>query len=375
MSQTKIIHVDMDCFYAAVEMRDNPSLKGKPIAVGGKANARGVLSTCNYEARKFGLHSAMPTSTALRKCPHLILVDHHFEKYREASYQIHEIFAQFTDKIEPLSLDEAYLDVSHHPSATVIAKQIQHLIYQKTNLTASAGVAPNKFLAKVASDWNKPNGLFVITPSDIDSFIKKLPIDAIGGVGKVTAAKLNSLGIENCSHLQQFSQEKLVEMCGKLGDRLYDICRGVDNRPVITEWIRKSLSLEQTYADDLLNLDECIEQIPTLLIELKRRFNKWIQKNEEMIVDKFFVKIKFNDFQISTTERRMPEVFFEDLHTSDSKTILEAAKKLMSESYQRGNKSVRLLGLGLRFGEYSNLMQLKLPLDERACLQKITYST
>jgi DNA polymerase-4 len=210
IDQRKIIHIDMDCFYAAVETRDNPDLQGKPVAIGGSANKRGVLSTCNYEARTFGLHSAMLTATALQRCRQLVLLPVNMQKYRQASTQIHQIFHRYTDLIEPLSLDEAYLDVTDNTdcqgSASLLAKQIRSEIEQELRLTASAGIAPNKFLAKIASDWHKPNGQFVIPPEAIEEFMIELSVKKIPGVGKVTAEKLHKLGISTCGQLQNISQ-------------------------------------------------------------------------------------------------------------------------------------------------------------------------
>lgn len=244
----KIIHIDMDCFYAAVEERDQPEYRGKPLAVGGSADRRGVLCTCNYAARQFGLHAAMPTKRALALCPELILLPVNMDKYRQVSKAIHQIFRNFTLRIEPLSLDEAYLDVTDctllHGSATLIAREIKRQIKQQLSLTASAGVAPNKFLAKIASDWRKPDGLFVITPDEVTDFVADLPIDKLAGVGKVTAQKLHQQGMVTCRDIQPYTCLELQHKWGKLGQRLYELCRGVDERSVEPNRIRRSLSVE-----------------------------------------------------------------------------------------------------------------------------------
>jgi len=262
----KIIHCDCDCFYAAVEMRDNPALKGAPIAVGGDAAHRGVIATCNYEARHFGVRSAMPTSQALQRCPHLIVIPPSMDKYREASQFITAIYRDYTDLVEPLSLDEAYLDVTdsvqHQGSGTLIAQEIRARIAQTVGITASAGVAPNKFLAKIASDWNKPDGLFVIRPKDVAEFVKTLPIAKVFGVGKVTAAKLQTLGVTTCLDLQSWSIYELENQFGKFGERLYELCRGIDQRDVCANRERKSVSVEETYTHDLPDLAACLTQLP-----------------------------------------------------------------------------------------------------------------
>jgi len=225
----KIIHIDMDCFYAAVEIRDNPALADKPVAVGGLAEERGVLCTCNYIARKYKVRSAMATAYAKRLCPNLIVLPVNMNKYREVANVIHGIFREFTDLVEPLSLDEAYLDVSDSPffqgSATLIAKAIREKIWDTVNLTASAGVAPNKFLAKIASGWNKPNGLFVVRPQDVDGFVQQLAVDELFGVGKVTAKKLHDLGLKTCLDLQKKSLPELIDHLGeKNGKSFIRIC-------------------------------------------------------------------------------------------------------------------------------------------------------
>lgn len=334
----KIIHIDMDCFYAAVEAREDPTLKSKPLAVGG-ANKRGVLCTCNYIARKFGLHAAMPTSRALQLCPDLVVVAPNMHLYKVVAREIQAIFFQFTDLVEPLSLDEAFLDVTNckqcKGSATLIAKEIKRRISATQKLTASAGVGPNKFLAKIASDWNKPNGVFVITPEQVDTFMPKLPVNKIFGVGKVTATKLNNNGITTCLDLQKLSLVELKQLCGGTwGMRLYDLCRGIDERPVEPNRIRKSLSVERTFFNDISELDDCINKLPELLSELQKRL-----QNVDRPIKNQFIKIKFHDFTHTTVEAAATEL------------SLDIFISLFHKGYLRQQKPVRLLGLGVRFCE------------------------
>ncbi|WP_251359857.1 DNA polymerase IV [Kangiella sp. TOML190] len=349
--QRKIIHVDMDCFYAAIEVRDDPSLKGHPVAVGGHPSRRGVIATCNYEARAYGIHSAMPSAYAKRLCPSLIIVGGNFDKYRHDSKVIRTIFAQYTKLIEPLSLDEAFLDVTdcqqYQGSATYIAQAIRHKIYQELSLTASAGIAPNKFLAKIASDWNKPNGQFVITPDEVDDFVKKLEVNKIPGVGKKTTQKLNNLGIYNCQDIRDYDLLTLTRKFGSYGDRLHKLAQGIDNREVIVSYPRKSLSVENTYEQDLYSLEDCLDEIPKLLETLKRRIAK---SKVESPINKLYAKLKFSDFTATTVERTSfginDDLFYE----------------LMEEGFYRREKAVRLLGLGVRFqvSESTNFVQLPL---------------
>lgn len=347
----KIIHVDMDCFYAAVEMRDNPDLRQHPIAVGGQPGQRSVLCTCNYLARGYGVHSAMPSARALQLCPELKIIQPNMEKYRNVSIEIRQIFEQYTDKVEPLSLDEAYLDVSNsehnNGSATWIAQAILAQIYQTQQLTASAGVAPNKFLAKVASDWRKPNGLFVVRPEQVDAFVSELAVEQLIGVGKVTAAKLHQLNIRNCGDLQAFGLAPLVQKFGAFGVRLHELSRGHDAREVRPNRQRKSLSVEHTYLHDLPNLESCLQAIDTLFVTLTERLKaKGIED-----IHKQFIKMKFFDFEQTTVE---------SISTLLSKDIYV---DLMTKAYYRGHKAVRLLGLGVGLdGAETNSQQLKLPL-------------
>lgn len=336
----KIIHIDMDCFYAAVEARDNPQLRGKPIAVGGSPDGRGVVATCSYEAREFGVHSAMPMGVALRKCPELIIVRGRMDVYRQVSREIRAIFTEYTDLIEPLSLDEAFLDVStstcFQGSATLTAEEIRSRIWKNHQLTASAGIAPNKFLAKVASDWQKPNGQFVIRPQDIASFMAELPVKRIPGVGKVTEAHLKRLGITTCRQLQGLSVSDLMLEFGKFGQRLYELARGQDSRPVSTSDIRKSLSVEDTFSEDLPTLDACQAQLPALYQSLEERLDR-AQQHRFQLPKNLFVKLRFHDFQTTTVQ-------------TPSNTVAQALfLPLITQAWERGRRPVRLLGIGVQF--------------------------
>lgn len=335
----KIIHIDMDCFYAAVEIRDNPSLADKPVAVGGSAEERSVLCTCNYIARKFKVRSAMATAYAKRLCPDLIVLPVNMQKYREVSEIIRAIFLEFTLLVEPLSLDEAYLDVTDSPhyqgSATVIANAIRQKIFDTVHLTASAGVSTNKLLAKIASSWNKPNGIFVIHPRDINVFMKNLPVDELYGVGKVTAKKLHELGLKTCSDLQAMSLRELIDhFSEKSGNRLYEQCRGIDNRIVEPNRIRKSLSVEQTFKNDIAMDSQCLailhELYDSLIARLKRH-------NESRPIKNQCIKIKLSDFKTVTLERAS--------HAIDFSLYENLLLELINRSYGK----IRLMGIGVHF--------------------------
>ncbi len=340
-------------------MRDNPALVGQPLAVGGSPARRGVIATCNYEARKFGIHSAMSSHTARQRCPNLIIIKPDMQKYREASERIHQIFKRYTEIIEPLSLDEAYLDVSDchdfQGSATLIADAIRQTVESEVGITISAGVAPNKFLAKVASDWNKPNGIFVIEPDDVLDFVKKLPVKKLHGVGKVTAQKMHTLGITTCKDLQTIDLDTLKKHFGSFGERLSQLSFGVDEREVKTSRIRKSVSVENTYPKDLRELAECLKELPLLEAKLEKRI---AEIRSQYKIHKQFVKVKFHDFEQTTVEMLSP--------------IVNSAnfEELCREGFLRGDKPVRLLGIGLRLQPLDNKLtitesenQLKLVLD------------
>ncbi|RLA08742.1 MAG: DNA polymerase IV [Gammaproteobacteria bacterium] len=338
----KIIHVDMDCFFAAVEMLDNPELVGKAIAVGGDPLTRGVIATCSYEARKFGIHSAMASARAVTLCPHLQILPPRIARYREVSTQIRAIFAEFTQIIEPLSLDEAYLDVTdcraHQGSATRIAQAIRAQIHQQTGLTASAGIGPNKMLAKVASDWNKPDGQFVVTPAEVDDFVRLLPVSKLFGVGKVTGEKLHRAGIETCGDLQAWSETQLQQQFGRFGSRLHQLCRGIDQRPLETDRQRKSVSVERTFADDRADLQSCLLELPQLLTKLQRRLEDSPAVAAKSITT-LVMKIKFSDFAQTTIQQ------------AGDKPNLDSYTALLKQGLNRRRKAVRLLGLGVRFGD------------------------
>lgn len=351
--QRKILHCDCDCFFAAIEMRDDPSLRGRPMAVGGSSDRRGVISTCNYEARAYGIHSAMPSSVAKRLCPDLLVVPHNFDKYREAAEQIRTIFYDYSELVEPLSLDEAFIDVTDtsklHGSGTLIAEEIRQRVREKVNITISAGVAPNKFLAKIASDWNKPDGLFVIKPEQVDEFLVSLPVNKLFGVGKVTAEKMHSLGLYQCGDIRNMSVFELTEHFGSFGLRLHELSQGIDNRPVKVSRRRKSLSVEHTYSDDLKTLNVCMDKLPGLFAELNQRMDKLDSSYQ---VTKQFVKVKFNNFQSTTMEVGC-----------QGSPRLSAFRWLFQDAIERGDGlPVRLLGIGVRFNESVNAGPQQLPL-------------
>lgn len=333
--QRAIIHLDMDCFYAAIEVRDRPELRGKPVGVGGARDRRGVLTTCNYEARKFGVRSAMPTYMALQRCPKLIVLPTRFDVYRREAAVIRAILHRFTPLVEPLSLDEAYLDVTAHPGAAgPLAQVIRDLIFRKTKLTASAGIGPNKLVAKIASDLKKPNGQFEVKPEEVGEFMAALPVRKIWGIGAVTEQKLQQRGITTCRDLQRFSRLQLQETFGKFGAELYDLARGIDDRPVEPERERKSLSTEETFAADLETLAACEEKLEELFAEIMADL---AQKESTRVITKIFVKLKFADFTRTTVER------------AGLTPSLGEYRKLLAEAFARTGKKVRLMGLGVRF--------------------------
>ncbi len=333
----KIIHIDMDAFYASIEQRDNPELRGKPVAVG-YAESRGVVAAASYEARKYGVRSAMPSVTARRKCPHLIFVESHFDIYREVSHQIMDIFMEYTELVEPLSLDEAFLDVTDHPtipSATLIAKEIKKKIKEVTGLTASAGVSFNKFLAKIASDYNKPDGLFVILPSDAEAFVEKLEIERFYGVGKVTADKMHRLGIHTGADLKKLSEDELKRHFGKVGSIYYNNARAIDERPVSPDRIRKSIGAENTFETDL-------DKSTSLTIELYHIARRvW----ERIEAKQFYgytltLKVKYADFEINTRSRTLPQRF-------DNFNFLWSTAKDILSQVDTTEKKIRLMGLSV----------------------------
>ncbi|WP_018983788.1 DNA polymerase IV [Salinimonas chungwhensis] len=356
----KIIHIDMDCFYAAVEMRDNPALRDVPIAIGGSSEHRGVVSTCNYPARKYGVRSAMATAYALRLCPDLVLVKGRMELYSQESQKIRAIFSDYTDLIEPLSLDEAYLDVSGsthcNGSATLIAEEIRRRIHSELGLTASAGVASCKFVAKVASDENKPDGICVITPDKLDEFVKTMPLGKIPGVGKVTLQKLQRMGLNTCGDIRQYPFERIQKELGKFGAVLWDRAHGVDDRPVNVSRKRKSIGVERTLHEDIHSLQHCRDMLPTLLEKLYQRIKAHEAKHtrgKAVRIRTQGVKLKFNDFQLTTVENRhhkLDEAFFDEL---------------LQQAYLRAaGRGIRLVGVHIGLADATPVEQLTLPLDD-----------
>ena len=345
----KIIHFDADCFYAAVEMRDNPDLRGHPIAVGGPADRRGVIATCNYEARAFGVRSAISTRKALELCPRLIIFPPDFARYRAASKTIFQIYRQYSEIIEPLSLDEAYVDVSHcsihRGSATLIAQAVRQQVKKEAGLTVSAGVAPNKFLAKIASDWNKPDGMFVIRPKDVDAFVSQLPVEKLFGVGPRTAAKMHQLKLFTCADIRAYDLPFLSTHFGKLGTTLYQAARGIDLRPVQTERMRKSISVETTFAQDIRDFEEGSLKLVDLHHDLMSRIER---HQAHKLIQKTFVKLRMADFKIHTLEVNDPDV--------GSAHFQQLLKRIV----QQHPGAIRLLGLGVRLREPEHSQQLNL---------------
>jgi len=333
----KIIHVDMDAFYASVEQLDNPKLRGKAIAVGGSSE-RGVVSAASYEARKFGVRSAMSSVLAKKLCPQLIFVKTNFERYREVSQQIRKIFHEYTDLVEPLSLDEAYLDVSENkkgnPSATLIAKEIRQKIKEKTGLNASAGISLNKFIAKVASDINKPNGQKTVAPEEVLGFLEKLDIKKFYGVGKVTKEKMYRHGIYTGEDLKSKSLEYLQEHFGKSGAYYYHVVRGIHNSAVKPTRTRKSLAAERTFSENISSEVYMMERLETIAEEVEKRLTK-----SNVAGKTITLKIKYSDFTLQTRSKTLP------FYISSKALMLEAVKDLLFQ--EKMKNSVRLLGISL----------------------------
>ncbi|MDR2087377.1 MAG: DNA polymerase IV [Dysgonamonadaceae bacterium] len=351
----KIIHIDMDAFYASVEQRDNEALRGKPVAVG-YSEARGVVSTASYEARKFGIHSAMPSLTAKNKCPQLIFVPPRFDVYHEVSRQIREIFLAYTDLVEPLSLDEAFLDVTvnhkQNPSAGLIAKEIQQRIFEETGLTASAGVSINKFLAKIASEYKKPNGFFVIPPENATRFVETLKVEQFFGVGKVTAQKMHENGIFTGYDLKRRSETELVRLFGKVGRTFYQNARGIDDREVEPNRVTKSISAETTFLKDKDNRILLTVELYHLAKEVMAR----------MLEENFYgrtitIKVKYADFKTITKSKTL----FRKI--TDFYQMWPLAREMM-KSVDLSRQPVRLLGFGVgNAGEGMESKHIQLELD------------
>jgi DNA polymerase-4 len=350
----RIIHVDMDAFYASVEQRDRPELRGRPVAVGGSPTSRGVVAAASYEARKFGVHSAIPMSRAVRLCPDLVVVRCDFTKYRAVSREIHGIFTSVTPLVEPLSLDEAYLDVTENawgePLATVVARRIKTLIREATGLTASAGVAPNKFLAKVASAWRKPDGLTVIPPERMEAFLQQLPVEALWGVGPVTAKRLREHGITTLVQVRAVDAPALRAAVGGMADWLTRLAHGQDDRPVQPNRAAKSSSSECTYAEDIADVDRIREEIDTMARE-----------NAAWLVEKGLrartvaIKVRYHDFTTVTRNHSQAP-------TDNADEIARRAVALLART-EAGRRPVRLLGAGVHGLVTPATIEMALPFD------------
>lgn len=350
----KIIHVDMDAFYASVEQRDNPQYKGKPLVVGASPKQRGVVAAASYEARKFGIHSAMPSKLAVAKCPNLVFAKPRFEVYRAISAQIHKIFRYYTNIVEPVALDEAYLDVTENklglPYASMVAQRIRLEIFQTTKLTASAGISVNKFLAKMASDVNKPNGMTVILPEEAQSFVETLPIEKFHGIGKVTATKMHAFGIHNGADLKKCDRSFLIQSFGKVGNHYYNIARAKDNRAVEANRIRKSIGAENSFPE---NLSDRI----TIIIKLKQIARILVERIErhQAAGRTLTLKVKFADYQQITRSHT-----FVDNISSFDKIVAEAVK--LFNTIELEDRSIRLLGLSLSNLDANKLQIVQLSL-------------
>jgi DNA polymerase IV len=335
----KILHVDMDAFFASVEQRDNPELRGKPIVVGGRPEQRGAVAAASYEARKYGIHSAMPSRVAVQKCKHLIFVQGRFDAYRQVSRQIHAVFARFTDLIEPVSLDEAYLDVTENkidePSAQAIARQIKQQILAETQLTASAGVSYNKFLAKMASGLDKPDGLSLIHPRDADVFISQLAIEKFHGIGPATAAKMHELGIQSGTDLKERSEAELVKHFGKVGRHYYSIARGIDTREVNPNRIRKSIGAEKSFFPDLSDRVKITNELRAICDQVEHRLSAHNQSGHTLTL-----KIKYADYHQITRSRTISD------RITGVDVIYEIARELLEQNLEP-DRDVRLLGVAI----------------------------
>jgi len=333
----KIVHIDMDAFYASVEQLDHPELRGKPVVVGGSAE-RGVIAAASYEARAYGVRSAMPSVIAKRKCPHLIFVRARFERYKEISQQIRDIFYEYSDLVEPLSLDEAFIDVTDNKkgisSASRIAREIREKIYEETGLRASAGISINKFTAKIASDINKPNGQKTIMPEEVVPFLEKLNIEKFFGVGKVTAQKMNQLGIFNGAHLKAQSLDFLNRNFGNSGSHFYQIVRGIQYSEVKPHRVRKSIAAERTFKKDILQLDRMFEKLELIAQELEKRMVRAQVKGKTITV-----KIKYSDFTLQTRSKTLSDFI------SDKSQIFKTVKELILQEALK--QEVRLLGISI----------------------------
>lgn len=332
MSQRKIIHIDMDAFYASVEQRDRPELRGRPVAVGHDGQ-RGVVATASYEARPYGVHSALSSTVAKRRCPELIFVPARFDVYKSVSEQIRGIFRDYTDRIEPLSLDEAFLDVTHVPSATLVAREIKARIFAETGLTASAGVSVNKMLAKIASDYRKPDGLFTIPPDRIAEFVAGLPVERFFGIGEVTAAKMHRLGIRTGADLGMWEEADLVRHFGKAGHSYYGYARGIDDREVTPDRIRKSLGAETTFEEDTDDRKRLQAELSAVREEVWNRLTRNAFMGKTVVL-----KLKFDDFRQITRSKTLPAP------VESPETLRRVSEDLLAAVEFHGRK-IRLIGL------------------------------
>ncbi len=334
----RILHVDMDAFYASVEQRDDPSLRGKPLAVGGRPDRRGVVAAASYEARRFGVYSAMSMARAVRLCPSLVIVPPDFARYKAASSAVFAIFREVTPLVEPLSLDEAYLDVTENAwgetLGTAVAKRLKARIRTDVGLTASAGVAPNKFLAKIASGWKKPDGLTVISPDRVEPFLQQLPVDALWGVGPVTAKKLRARGIERLVHVRTADPQVLRESVGSLADWLRQLANGVDDRPVVPHREAKSSGSENTYPEDVTDLDT----IRTEIAEMATHAIGWLSR-KQLLARTVTIKVRYDDFTTITRSHTAPA-------TREEADLIARAVRLVDKT-DAGRRPVRLLGVSV----------------------------
>ncbi len=334
----RIVHVDMDAFYASVEQRDDPSLRGKPVAVGGRPQSRGVVAAASYEARAFGVHSAMSMAKAVRLCPELVIVPPDFARYKAASTAVFAIFREVTPLVEPLSLDEAYLDVTENawgePLGTAVARRLKQRIRDETQLTASAGVAPNKFLAKIASGWKKPDGLTVISPERVEPFLQQLPVDALWGVGPVTAKKLRARGIDKLVDVRTADAQLLRETVGSMADWLRQLANGIDDRPVNPHREVKSSGSENTYPEDLTDVETVREEIA----EMASHAIAWLSRRQ-LLTRTVTIKVRYSDFTTITRSHTAPP-------TSNPTELTARAVKLLDKT-EAGTRPIRLLGVSV----------------------------
>lgn len=351
----KILHVDMDAFFAAIEQRDRPEFRGKPVVVGGNPNGRGVVAAASYEARRFGIHSAMPAAHALRKCPEVVFVRPDFQKYSRASKIIQGILTQYTSLVEPMGMDEAYMDVTENrlklADPVLLARMIKQNIKAVTGLTASAGVAPNKTLAKIASGMNKPDGLTVVAPQDVEKFLQDLPVRQIPGVGPVTEKTLLVMGIRTCGELAQWDKARLTEQFGKWGAGLWERARGIDNTPVITEWEPKQIGSEETFEKDLTDMGAMRKILGGLARDVVETLRVRNRKARTVTL-----KVKYGDFAQITRSHTLSWSF------DDEATILREAVNLLETKTEAGRKKIRLLGISISgFGNGQEELDLFTP--------------